>query len=108
MKKETGKWKDRWKERDLLAEWRCSRAVLDFIATMDVGKRVAREEDDAVCAVSELEVREWQEEGGRGRGAGQGGTTTLAAGAVNPVDTGVHQGSAAAPILFVTYLSSIF
>ena len=62
VKKETGKWKDRWKVRDLLADGRCSRAVLDFLATTDVGKRVPGEEDDAVSAVSELEVQEWLEE----------------------------------------------
>jgi len=58
------KWKDRWKVRDLLADGRCSRAVLDFLATTEVGKRVPGEEEDAVSAVSELEVREWLEEQG--------------------------------------------
>jgi len=58
--------------RDLLADGRCSRAVLDFLTATDVGRRgVPGEEDDAVSAVSELEVREWlgEQEGG-GRGAG--------------------------------------
>jgi len=50
--------------RDLLADRRCNRAVLDFLATTDVGRRVPREEDDAVSAVSELEEREWLEEQG--------------------------------------------
>jgi len=40
VKKETGKWKNRWKVRDLLADGRCSRAVLDFLSTTDVGRRV--------------------------------------------------------------------
>jgi len=65
VKKETGRWKDRWKVRDLLADGRGSRAVLDFLATTDVGWRVPGEEDDAVSAVSELEVRKWLEERGR-------------------------------------------
>jgi len=64
VKKETVKWKDRWKVRDLLADGRCSRAVLDFLATTEVGKRVPGGEEDAVSAVSELEVREWLEEQG--------------------------------------------
>jgi len=66
-KKETGKGKDRWKVRDLLADGRCSQAVLDFLSTTDVGRRVPGvEEDDAVSAVSEMEVREWLEEQGAG------------------------------------------
>ena len=65
VKKETGKWKDRWRVRDLLADRRCSLAVLDFLSTTDVGRRVPGvEEDDAVSAVSELEVLEWMEEQG--------------------------------------------
>jgi len=67
VRKETGKGKDRWKVRDLLADGRCSRAVLDFLSTTDVGRWVPGvEEDDAVSAVSELEVREWLEEQGAG------------------------------------------
>jgi len=67
VKKETGRWKDRWKVRDLLADGRCSRAVLDFLSSTDVGRRVPPEaEDGAVSAVSELEVREWLEEQGAG------------------------------------------
>jgi len=39
--------------------------VLDFLSTTDVGRRVSGvEEDDAVSAVSELEVQEWLEEQG--------------------------------------------
>jgi len=41
VKKETGKGKDRCKVRDLLADGRCSQAVLDFLLTTDVGRRVA-------------------------------------------------------------------
>jgi hypothetical protein len=40
VRKETGRWKSRWKIRDLLADKRCSRAVLDFLSTTDVGRRV--------------------------------------------------------------------
>jgi len=54
VKKETGRWKDRWKIRDLLADERCSRAVLDFLTSTDVGRRVRCKEEDAVSAVSEL------------------------------------------------------
>ena len=63
--KETGRWKDRWKIRDLLADERCGRAVLDFLSTTDVGRRVPAEED-AVSEVSEAELREWEEEQGAG------------------------------------------
>jgi len=67
VKKATGRWKDRWKARDLLADVECSRAVLDFLSSTDVGRRVPAEaEEDAVSAVSELEVREWMEEHGAG------------------------------------------
>ena len=66
--------------RDLLADGRCSRAVLDFLATTEVGRRVPAEEDDAVSAVSELEVREWLGEPGAGaEGAGAGGDSTVSA-----------------------------
>jgi len=76
VKKETGRWKDRWKVRDLMADGRCSRAVLDFLSSTDVGRRVLAEtEDDAVSAVSQLEEREWLEEQGAGaEEAGAGGT----------------------------------
>jgi len=66
VKRETGKWKDRWKIRDLLADERCSWVVLDFLSTTDVGRRVPTEEEDSVSAVSELEVWEWPEELGAG------------------------------------------
>ena len=78
VKKETGRWKDRWKVRDLLADGRCSQAVLDFLLATDVGRRVPREGDGAVSAVSELEVREWLEEQGAGaEEPGAGGETPL-------------------------------
>jgi len=73
--------------RDLLADGRCSRAVLDFLSSTDVGRRVPAEaEDDAVSAVSELEVREWLEEQGAGaEEPGAGGGT-----AVVPAHTRLH------------------
>jgi len=73
VQKETGRWKDMWKIRVLLADERCGRALLDFLSTTDVGRRVPAEED-AVSEVSGAEVREWLEE--QGAGAGGGGTTT--------------------------------
>jgi hypothetical protein len=36
--KESGRWKSQWKIRDLLADGRCSRAVLDFLSATDVGR----------------------------------------------------------------------
>jgi len=64
VRKETGKWKSRWKIRDLLADRKCSRAVLDFLSATDVGRRVPAE--DTVSEVSEAELREWEEERGGG------------------------------------------
>ena len=62
-RKETGRWKSRWKVRDLLAHERCSRAVLDFLSTKDVGRWVpAPAEEDAQSKASEWELR-----GRRGR-----------------------------------------
>ena len=62
VKKETGRWRDRWNIRDLLADGRCGRVVLDFLSTTDVGRRVPAEEEDAVSEVSEAELQEWMEE----------------------------------------------
>ena len=62
VRKETGRWKSRWKVRDLLADKRCSRAVLDFLATTDVGRLVpAPAEEEAQSEVSEWELREREE-----------------------------------------------
>jgi len=78
VRKETGRWKDRWKIRDLLADERCSRAVLDFLTSTDVGRRVPAEEEDTVSEVSEAELREWMEEQGAGTGElGNGGEPPL-------------------------------
>ena len=72
VRKESGKGKDQWKIRDLLADERCGQVVLDFLSTMDVGRRVPAEED-VVSEVSEAELREFLGElvaGSRTRGLG--------------------------------------
>jgi hypothetical protein len=62
VRKETGRGKSRWKVRDLLADERCSRAILDFLSTTDVGRRVpAPVEEDAQSEASEWELRERRE-----------------------------------------------
>jgi len=64
VKKETGRWKSRWKIRDLFADPRCSQAILDFLATTQVRRRVPKpeeEEDDARSEASEWELREREE-----------------------------------------------
>jgi len=58
---ETGKLRGRWKIRDLLADGRCSQAVLDFLSATDMGRRVPAEED-TVSEVSEAELRDREEE----------------------------------------------
>ena len=59
--KETERWKSRWKVRDLLAGERCSRAVLDFLATTDVGRRAPAPAEDAQSETSEWGLREREE-----------------------------------------------
>jgi len=59
--KETGRWKSRWKIRDLLADGRCSQAVQDFLSATEVKRRVPAEED-AGSEASEWERREREEE----------------------------------------------
>jgi len=77
VRKETGRGKDLWKIRNLLADERCGRAVLDFPSTTDVGRRVPAE-DDAVSEVSETELREWEEgQGVEELGAGEGQPLSL-------------------------------
>jgi len=58
VQKETGKWKARWRIRDLLADERCSQAILDFLTATDVGRRMPAEGKDTVNEVSEAELRE--------------------------------------------------
>jgi hypothetical protein len=58
-RKETRRWKCRWKVRDLLADERCSRVVLDPLSTTDVGRRVpSPAEEDAQSEESEWGLRE--------------------------------------------------
>jgi len=61
----------RWWIRDLLADERCSQAVLGFLSSTDVGRRVPAEED-TVSEVSEAELREW-EQGAEAEELGAGG-----------------------------------
>jgi len=62
VKKETGRWKSRWKIRDLLADGRCSQAVLDFLSSTDVGRLVPPEEGmGAGSEASECGLRERRE-----------------------------------------------
>jgi len=58
--KETGRRKSRWKIQDLLADQRCSQAVLDYLSSTDLGRTVpaVEEEADAGSEVSEWELRE--------------------------------------------------
>jgi len=62
VRKETGKWKSRWKIRELLADGRCGQAVLDFLTSTEVGRLVLPlEEKDAESQVSEWELHECRE-----------------------------------------------
>jgi len=65
VQKETGRWKSRWKIQGLLADGRCSQAVLDFLTATDVGRRVLSEEH-ARSEGSEWELRECRERGKEG------------------------------------------
>ena len=52
MWEESGRGESRRKIWDLLADWRCSQAVLDFLSTTDVGRRVpALAEGRTECGV---------------------------------------------------------
>jgi len=57
--------RDRTSTAELLADERCSQAVLEFLATTDVGRTsgppVADEDEDAACEASEWEAREHAE-----------------------------------------------
>ena len=63
MRKETGRRKRRWENRDLLADGRCTgQAVLDFLSSTDVGRMAgAVEENDAGSDVSEWGLRKRRE-----------------------------------------------
>jgi len=59
VQKETGRWKIRWKIRDLPADGRCGQVVLDFLSSTDVRRLVPPlEEGDAGSQASEWERRE--------------------------------------------------
>jgi len=65
--KETGKWKSRWGIRGLLADGRCSQAVLDFLSSTDAGSGCRqRRARWARCQ------RRSFESGSRGEGRGAG------------------------------------
>jgi hypothetical protein len=67
VRKETGRWKSRWRVRDLLADERCNKAVLDFVSTTDVGRLVpAPIEEDTQSEASEWKL--WRGEKGKRRG----------------------------------------
>jgi hypothetical protein len=73
VRKKTGKGKNRCKVRDLLADERCSRAELDFLATTDVGRRVpAPVEEDVESETSEWELRERREREEEGAAEAEG------------------------------------
>jgi len=75
----SGRGKNQFKTRDLLADGRCSKAVLDFLSTSDVA-RLAPAEEDAGREVPVWELREREEERRVGRGAGRRrGTTAVPA-----------------------------
>ena len=60
--KETERGKNRFPIRDLLADNRCSRVVLDFLSTTDVGRLApAPVEEDAQSEALEWELRERRE-----------------------------------------------
>jgi len=61
VRKESGRRKYRFTIRDLLVDGRCSRSVLVFLSTMEVGG-LGPAEEDAGCEVSEWELREWEKE----------------------------------------------
>ena len=61
VRRETGRWKNCWRIRDLFADRRCSQAVLDFLTSTDVGKIVPSVEEDAGSQASEWELRERME-----------------------------------------------
>jgi hypothetical protein len=73
VRKETGKWKSRWKVQDLLADERCNRAVLDCVSTSDVGRLApALVGKDVQSETSEWELRERGEREEERRVEGEG------------------------------------
>ena len=76
--KETGKWKSRWKVRDLLARWEVQSGSAGLPLCHRCGMASAGEGAESEASEWELrECREWEEE--RRRGAGGGGSLRRAA-----------------------------
>jgi hypothetical protein len=61
VRKESGRGKERFKVRGLLADPRCSRPVLDFLSTTDVGRRAPPPAEDAENETPEWELRDRRE-----------------------------------------------
>jgi len=66
VRKETGRERSRWNIRDLLVDGRCSQAVLDFLASTDVGRLAPSAEEDGEGS----DVSEWGTLGVRSREMG--------------------------------------
>ena len=62
MRKETSRGKSRFEVRDLFADERCGQAILGFLATIDVERRISdTAEEDSQSEMSEGELRERKE-----------------------------------------------
>jgi len=86
VEKETGRWKSQWKVRDLLADGRCSQAVLDFLSSTDVGRLVPSEEEmDTGSEASEWELRERRDREEEREAAALGAEGELGGGAEPPL-----------------------
>jgi hypothetical protein len=65
VRRETGRGKDQLKIRDLFADERCSQAILDFLATTDLGRlapKPAEEDAPSEALAWELQERNEREE----------------------------------------------
>jgi hypothetical protein len=70
VRKETGRARNRFKIRDLFADERCSRAILDLLATTDVGQRIPDTAEDTQSEMSKGNLgsgKRRQKRGGRRR-----------------------------------------
>jgi len=56
VQKETGRWKSRWKVRDLVTDRRFVQTVLDFLSSVDVVRLVPPLEEGGTGS----EVSEWE------------------------------------------------
>ena len=67
----TGRWKDRWKIRNLLADEGAVRALLDLLSSTDGGKWVPVKNDE-VSAATDAELPAWEQTADAGElGAGE-------------------------------------